>query len=155
MSLTININIPENLVCEPPAGGSLKPAPPKPADAEPDMMPLPGPAVSMLLFALTRATTDPGNKVFMTPDQEAILRTNDKLYNMSQGSPPTTVNGIDGFKAFIAQADPKYLQTLKDAQDLYAAFMTYIKKQDYWDETCKTKYSQLANMAQIDWSSME
>jgi hypothetical protein len=110
----------------------------------------------MLLFALTRATSDPSQQQFMTAAQEQNLRANNALYNIFQGSGAGAVsigqNGIDVFKAFIA-ANPNYLQTLKAAQDMYLVFKQYIVTAGIWSKSCELKYTQLANIAQTDWIS--
>jgi hypothetical protein len=95
----------------------------------------------------------------MTADQENNLRANAGSYAVFHGSGAAAIsigqNGIDVFKAFIA-AHPEYLQTLKDAQGMYGAYLDYCANTSkVWNNACKLKYSQLANMAQTDWLAEE
>jgi len=158
MNLTVNVNIPEKLLSETTAARPLAKAFVTPSDPEAssNLIPLQGPPVAMLLFALTRATSDPSQQQFMTAAQEQNLRANNALYNIFQGSGAGAVsigqNGIDVFKAFIA-ANPNYLQTLKAAQDMYLVFKQYIVTAGIWSKSCELKYTQLANIAQTDWIS--
>jgi hypothetical protein len=157
MNLTVNINIPEKLTSEGKMAAPLHRALVNPNDPEPSLTPLQGPPVSMLLFALTRATTVSANNQLMTPDQQDNLNSNRSLYDVYKGTGAGAVatgkNGIDVFKNFIA-AYPQYLQTLEDAQGLFAAFKKFVTNAGLWDDTCDLKYSQLANIAQTDWLSL-
>jgi hypothetical protein len=118
-------------------------------------IPLQGPPIAMLLFALTRATSDPAKNQFMTAAQEKSLRANASSYDVFKGVGAGMIqvgNGIDVFKAFI-DANPKYLATLQAAQAMYPDFKAFCTNAGFWDTACELKYTQLANIARTDWLS--
>jgi hypothetical protein len=121
------------------------------------LIPLQGPPIAMLLFALTRATSDPATNQLMTAAQEKNLRANTASYNIFKGAGAGMIqvgNGIDVFQAFI-DANPKYLATLQAAQAMYPEFKEFCTAQGIWYNACQLKYSQLANIARTDWLSEE
>jgi hypothetical protein len=156
MSITVNINIPEHLLSAESTPRLLPAGLTTPNDPESGLVPLQGPLISMLLFALTRATSDAQN--VMTQAQQNNLNLNRSLYGIFIGSGAGAVqtgkNGIDVFAAFMA-ANPSYLTTLQAAQGMYAAYKQYCINANLWSRTCDLKYSQLANIAQIDWGQLQ
>jgi hypothetical protein len=155
MILNVNINVPENLVARPnvtgPGGAALVP----PDDSQQNLIPLQGPPISMLLFALTRASTDVAQAKYMTDAQRALINKNVRLYDTYKGAGAGIQfkgNAIALFDSFMTQ-HPEYLATLKAAQDMFTAYKQFITTSGIWDDSCDLKLSQLANMAQIDWTS--
>jgi hypothetical protein len=156
MSITVNINIPEHLLSAESTPRLLPAGLTTPNDPESGLVPLQGPLISMLLFALTRATSDKTN--VMTQAQQDNLNLNRSLYAIFIGSGAGAVltgkNAIDVFANFMA-ANPGFLQTLQNAQTIYAAYKKYCIDNNLWSRSCDLKYSQLANIAQIDWGQLQ
>jgi hypothetical protein len=161
MSVTININVPDSSVAEARVLPGVVKNASTPVDVDPlsggnPLIPLQGAPVSMLLFALTRATTTDHNNL-MTQDQLSRLNTNSSFYNIFKGSGAGAVfvgNGIQVFQAFFSQ-HPEFVATLQQAQAMYPVFKKFITDQGIWDDTCELKYTQLANFANIDWQGID
>jgi hypothetical protein len=165
MNLTININIPEKLASEGTESPSILRTLQKPKeedyhqDGVTPMLPVQGQPIAMLLFALTRATTTDANHL-MTPAQQTALNDNYGLYEIFKGSGAGAEykgNAIKLFTEFVANAPnpAEVVATFQAAQKLYMAYRKYLVEGQVLDKACELKYSQLANIAQIDWRTYE
>ncbi len=158
MNLTLNLTVPPRILQEEPVQ-VYTPGKPAEEDLQPNgspMIPLQGAPIAMLLFALTRATTTDAAHL-MTPAQLASLQANAAFYNLFKGtgaSAWSVGNGITLFQNFFV-AHPEFVPALQAAQAMYPVFKQFITDAGIWDDGCQLKYSQLANMANIDWGSLE